>query len=590
MYFVDNASDIVVENFNEGTDTVQASISYTLGANVENIALTGSANINATGNSLNNFIFGNTGNNVLTGGLGNDSYLVDTVGDVVVESANQGTDMVLSYINYTLGSNLEYLALIGNANINGTGNTLDNVILGNAGINILDGGAGNDVLDGGAGNDTLIGGLGNDSYLVDSLGDIIVENIGEGSDDVQTTISGYTLAANLENLTLLGSVIQGRGNNLDNIITGNAADNIINGFGGNDTLIGGLGNDSYAVDSLGDIIVENIGEGSDKVYTYINNYTLGANLEQLILTGTIANGSGNNLDNILTGNAADNVLDGGAGNDTLIGGLGNDSYRIDSLGDVITENVGEGSDDVQTTISGYTLAANVENLTLLGSVIQGKGNNLDNIITGNAADNIINGFGGNDTLIGGLGNDNYGVDSLGDVVTENASEGTDTVFATVSGYTLAANLENLTLLGSVIQGRGNNLDNTITGNAADNVLDGGAGNDTLIGGAGQDQFLFNSVLNSSTNVDSITDFTANTDKLLLDDAIFSSLSVLGALNANNFVAGGSATAVDANDFLLYDTTSGGLYYDADGSGVQTATLFATLTNHASISANDILVV
>src|SRR4029079_9159210 len=135
-----------------GVDLVQSSVTFTLGANVENLTLTGTGAINGTGNALDNTLIGNSGANVLNGGAGNDIYVVGP-GDTVTEQANAGTDTVQSASTWTLGANIENLTLIGTSAINGTGNTLDNVIIGNSAVNTLTGGAGNDFLDGGAGAD-----------------------------------------------------------------------------------------------------------------------------------------------------------------------------------------------------------------------------------------------------------------------------------------------------------------------------------------------------------------------------------------------------------------------------------------------------
>ncbi|MBE9251855.1 DUF4347 domain-containing protein [Dolichospermum sp. LEGE 00240] len=190
-YVVDNVGDVIAEFLNQGIDTVESSITWTLKANLENLTLTGTTSINGTGNTLNNTLIGNTGNNTLNGGAGadtliggtgNDSYYVDNVADTIIENINEGTDSVSSTISYTLTANVENLTLTRIDAINGTGNSLNNSIAGNIAANILTGGAGNDILNGGAGADTLIGGIGNDSYYVDNVADTIIENINEGID------------------------------------------------------------------------------------------------------------------------------------------------------------------------------------------------------------------------------------------------------------------------------------------------------------------------------------------------------------------------------------------------------------------------
>jgi Ca2+-binding RTX toxin-like protein len=492
VYVVDSADDLVTEAAAGGTDLVEASVSHTLSADVENLTLTGTSAINGTGNALANRLIGNTGNNrldggagadTMIGGAGDDVYVVENTGDVVTELAGGGVDLVESSITCTLGAEVENLTLTGAAAVNGTGNALANRITGNAAANRIDGGAG---------HDTMIGGAGNDTYVVDSAGDAVTESVGGGTDLVEASIS-YTLSAEVENLTLTGAAaIHGTGNALANQITGNAAANRIDGGAGADTMVGGAGDDVYVVERAGDVVTEVAGGGMDLVESSIT-YTLGAEVENLTLIGTAAiNGTGNTLANRITGNASANRIDGGAGGDTMAAGAGNDTYVVDNALDVIIEDVGGGIDLVEASVS-HTLSAEVENLTLKGTAaINGTGNASANRITGNAAANRIDGGAGNDTLIGGAGNDTYVVDSTGDVVTEEAARGTDLVEASVS-YALSAEVENLTLTGtSAINGTGNVLANRLIGNTGNNRLNGGAGADTMIGAEGDDTYVIDS--------------------------------------------------------------------------------------------------
>jgi Ca2+-binding RTX toxin-like protein len=617
--YVLDSQDTIVENLEEGLDTVISDLAnYTLGANLENLSLIGTTAINGTGNELDNLLTGNSASNILSGGAGNDTlnggagadtliggtgndiYMVDNLGDIVTEALNAGTDTVSSLITYTLGANLENLTLTGTAAINGTGNALDNVLLGNSSMNTLSGGAGNDTLDGGAGADSMVGGTGNDSYGVDNAGDIVTEAANAGIDSVSSSIT-YTLGTNVENLTLTGiAALNGTGNALANLLTGNSGNNLLNGGTGADTMAGGLGNDSYVVDNTLDVVMENTNEGIDSISSSVT-YTLGANIEQLVLTGTTAiNGTGNAMDNVITGNSAINTLTGGAGNDSLdgsagadrmLGGTGDDSYGVDNASDVVTELASEGTDTVTSSVT-YTLAANVENLNLTGTAaLNGIGNASDNLLLGNAGRNILTGNAGNDTLdggagadtlSGGVGNDSYVVDNVGDIVTESLNQGTDTVNSSLT-YTLGNNIENLVLAGSnAINGTGNALDNLISGNAAINTLSGGAGNDTLNGGAGNDiltggtgnDFFIFSALGFGT--DRITDFDANPtggqdlldfnwlgfwESYLLDAAIQSGTVTITDVGADTLITYGSdsirlvgigdATTVTSADFFFW---------------------------------------
>src|SRR5690348_6796258 len=156
------------------------------------------------------------------GGTGNDTYIVDNNLDFLVENPGEGTDTVLSSLTRQLVANFENLTLTGADAINGLGNSLDNVIIGNSNVNWLYGFDGNDTLDGGAGADKMFGGTGNDTYIVDNNLDFLVENPGEGTDTVLSSLTRQ-LVANFENLTLTGAdAINGLGNSLDNVIIGNS--------------------------------------------------------------------------------------------------------------------------------------------------------------------------------------------------------------------------------------------------------------------------------------------------------------------------------------------------------------------------------
>jgi trimeric autotransporter adhesin len=516
-YLVDNLGDMVVEGQNGGIDTVQAVVSYTLSRDIENLTLTGTSAINATGNDLDNVLTGNSnvntlsggvgsdtlnglagndilnggagndtlnggaGNDNMRGGLGNDTYVVDSASDIVTELFNEGVDLVQASVTHTLAANVDSLTLTGTTAINGTGNLMDNVLIGNSAVNTLTGGDGNDTLDGGAGADKFLGGKGNDTYLVDNAAELITENLSEGVDVVQSSVA-YTLTSNVENLTLIaGAAINGTGNTMSNVLTGNSAANTLNGGTGADTMRGGAGNDTYVVDNLGDVVAENFNEGTDLVQAGVT-YALAANIENLTLTGSTAiNATGNLMDNVLTGNTGINVLTGGAGNDTY----------VVAAGDTTIELAGGGIDTVQSNIV-WTLAAEVENLTLLGTTAaNGTGNTSDNVLMGNSAANTLTGGAGNDTISAGAGND---------------------------------------------------------------IVVGGAGKDVLTGGAGTDVFDFNLIAESGVGApayDLITDFLAGTDRI-----------DLLTMDANSVIAGDQAFAFIGTGAF---TGAGQLRYSFNGT-------------------------
>jgi serralysin len=336
---------------------------------------------------------------------------------------------------------------------------------------------------------------------------------------------------------------------------------------------------------------------------------------------------GNDADNSLFGNAGNDRLDGGLGRDTLvggagddvllggtglanemIGGTGNDTYYVSVAGDTLVENANEGTDMVRTTLASFTLKDGFENLTFDGTGnFSGTGNAADNALIGNAGRDTLTGLDGADTLVGnagddslfggtgaanslygGTGNDTYYVNVAGDTIVELSGEGIDAVVTGLNFYQLGNQLENLLFRGGTgdFTGVGNALANYIEGGAGNDLLNGGLGADTLVGAGGADQFLFNSALGAG-NVDTLADFTSGSDRIFLDHSVFSAIGN-GALAPGAFVNG--TAAQDADDRILYDSTTGNLFYDADGNGAGAAVLFATLQGHPTLVATDIAVI
>jgi Ca2+-binding RTX toxin-like protein len=641
------ASNEVKQTLNAG----ESDDDYLDGGNGNDILIAGLGNDTLQGGEGRDELQGGSGQDLLYGGNGNDN-LFGQVGDDTLYGG-EGDD----YLQGFTASNEAQQSL-------NVGENDNDYLNGGAGSDTLIGGVGNDLLDGGAGADVMVGGEGDDTYLVNSVNDSIYEKAGQGYDKVMTNTS-YLLNANIEELRLLeGFAIHGTGNALNNLIIGNSSDNILDGVNGADTLIGGAGNDIYYVDNVGDVLVENAGEGTDTVQSSIS-YTLGVNTENLILLDFAKPEKGlvdgkavmvygypkrNELD-YMQGDAVENYQGtcaltsianlltqtgrpttesqvvnlainnnwavnnpnlpawqlGGSNvndqrnilnsynirNDVIFGynetGLANlirsgrgvilavnagklwgDNRYIDSgqvnhavtlTGVVYNENdgslagfyitdSGRGKVSDMTrflSIDVFRQSANVASAYAIYTIepvkfwdedINGTGNASDNTLIGNRGDNLLQGLAGNDllqgdggndtldggtgndTLVGGSGNDTYIVDNVSDVISETSTLATeiDTVQASVS-YTLGANVENLTLTGSAaINATGNALNNVLTGNAAANILNGGAGNDSLNGGLGNDSYLFG--LSSGQDVITDTDATAgNSDKLLVSAGV-----------------------------------------------------------------------
>jgi Ca2+-binding RTX toxin-like protein len=403
VYVVDVATDVVTEAVGAGTDRVETTLAtYTLAANVENLKYTGATAINATGNALDNDISGGAGKDTLSGGIGSDTLrggagddslaggdgddlLLAGLGAADIVDGGVGNDKVqvlgnfaaytrtrvtltdTKLVNIATGEaltirNVETVAFADgdktltevNANIASSGNDL------------LIGLDGNDTLNGGTGIDTMVGGLGNDTYVIDVIADVVTELADEGTDTVNVALAAagsYTLPANVENGTVTGTAaISIVGNDLDNVLTGNGVGNTLTGGigndtliggAGNDTLIGGVGNDVYVIDVSTDVVTEAVGAGTDRVETALATYTLAANVENLVYTGTLAfTATGNALANDIKGGIGNDKLTGGAGNDTLSGGAGSDTLVGGLDADTFVLNSASGIDTISDLLTG----------------------------------------------------------------------------------------------------------------------------------------------------------------------------------------------------------------------------------------------
>lgn len=514
------ARGVVIENAMSG-----AGNDVLIGNTVDNVLTANSGNDRIDGNAGNDTLFGGAGNDTLFGGTGNDSldggadndvmyggdgddtYTVNSLTDVVIEAVDGGIDTVRSsVVSFTLGDNIENLVVTSSSGSTGTGNLLDNrltggigsdvllglggadTLIGGSGNDTLFGGSGNDSLDGGAGDDVLSGEDGDDTYTVNSVGDVIIEDIDGGRDTIRSSAVSFVLSENIENLVLTSSSSStGTGNQMDNGLTGGTGSDRLFGLGGADSLAGGLGNDTlyggdgddlmdggsgndrmygdggndtYYVNSTTDLVVEGVDGGGDTVITSLTRYTLTSNVEQLVMTSAAnSSGKGNVLSNSVTGGGGSDTLYGLDGFDTIYGGAGND--------------------------------------ILYGGLD-------DDSLYGGAGNDVLRGEGGINYLEGGDGNDTYVISSPDDIVFETGGGGTDTVQTAAALAVLTANVENLVLTSTTgAQGFGNALDNVLTGAAGGDTMFGSFGADTIYGGAGND------VLDGETDNDTLFGGTGN---------------------------------------------------------------------------------
>jgi Ca2+-binding RTX toxin-like protein len=574
--------------------------------------------------ALRNYYFGNAGNGAATGGA-NVALGTWALHSVAQGGANVAVgDFALAALTNTFGNvavgrnalkkaitPTDTTAVGDNAGANlttGTGGTLigkfafENVLsaLGNTGVGDSVGrftlnGQLNSVL----GYRALEGNL-NGSYNVAlGAGSMLLRQAGDGN-----TAVGYHALGGIS--TLLGS--------------NNTALGIDSGYkiqGSNNILIGARAGSgaSQKTDAANSIAI-----GNDALTTADNQIVIGNNASQSVvllgvsftkdqlvsLLGNVASVStalqltGSPFVDALIGDASANSLDGRAGADIMRGRAGGDTYTVDDVGDQVIEAVGEGADTVLvTTAITYTLAAGSE-IEFLQTVnaastyaVNLTGNEFANIIMGNATGNTLDGGLGADVMSGNAGDDIYKVDNAGDQVLEAAGGGSDTVVvSTAITYALAAGAEIECLKTDsdtsvyAVNLTGNEFANIIMGNAADNLLNGQGGSDTLSGFGGSDTFVFATAL-AAANIDAISDFAAGQDFMQLSAGVFTGLAA-GVLNASEFVIG--AAAGDADDHVIYNNTTGGLFFDDDGTGANAAVQFATVGLGLALTHGDFMIV
>ncbi|MGX7895754.1 hypothetical protein [Tsuneonella sp. HG222] len=528
------------------------------------------------GDARDNVLNGSAGNDYLYGLAGNDTILPGLGGGLAYGGAGidtfsfAGLDIETSaslVTNAAYGYGPEILFFEFE---NLTGGSAKDTLQGDDNANRLDGAAGNDILITGKGGDTVIGGSGTDTVsYIDSNGTVVVN---------LTLGKGYNNYADSDTYSGIENVF---GSSYADILIGDEGSNRLTGSFGNDTLIGGLGAD--VLDGQGDADTV---EYSDSIGTVFVNLTLGRgynNSAEGDVYVDVENVTGSAFADFVIGDAGANRIDGAGGNDTLIGALGADVLVGGAGSDIASYEDNQGAVFVNLASGqGFGNAAQgdtyqgIENVA--GSIYNDYliGDSAANVLTGGAGDDILIGGLGADTLAGGAGfdtasyEDNWGavfVNLLTGAGASNAAQGDG--FDSIEG-----------LVGSVFY-------DTFIGNDVRNVLNGKRGADTLTGNGGNDDFVFDTPIDGQMNVDHITDFTSGQDRIVLDNAVFFTLSD-GALQANNLVFGTEATG--GQNRIVYDQASGRLWFDDDGNGTDPAVLFAVLDNRPALTSADFIVV
>jgi len=539
-FVVNNVGDVVQDTVNGFNNLLLSSVSYTLPVNVNTLTLTGSANLTAVGNSANDSLVGNSGADSLVAGSGNDTlvsgsgvdtlvggagtdvFVINNSADVIQSASTSSGNAVFSSTDFVLPTNVNELTLTGVANITGTGN---------AAADTLTGGAGNDTLIAGAGAATLIGGLGNTTFVINSANDVVQDSSTTTNNSIQSSVNA-TLVANVNSLLLTGTAaLIGTANGGNDTLASNAAV---------DTLVGGSGNEIFVINNSADVVQDTSTTAANTALSSVN-YTLVANVNTLVLTGTAALQG--------TANAGTDTLVSNSGVDTLVGGAGNDTFIVSNALDVVQDTVSNTTNLIQSSVN-YTLPTNVNALTLTGTnSLSATGNAAANIITGNSGNDTLTAGSGAATLIGGTGNDLFIVNSSSDAVVNTATTANDTLQSSISNR-LTANVNALVLTGT------GNL--TGTANSANDILVSNSGVDTLVGGSGNDLFIINN------SADVIQNATAG-------DTIESSVNYTLPANINSVVLIGNGN-ISATGNGNSDTLMAGTGTDTLVAGTGSATL------------------
>ncbi|GAO78258.1 MULTISPECIES: hypothetical protein [unclassified Sphingopyxis] len=549
-------------------------------------ALTGDVNANRLeGGAGNDILDGGAGADAMIGGEGDDSYVIDNEGDQVTELVGGGVDIVrTSLSSLTLADGVEDLSYTGSGGFIGTGNALDNSLYGKALNDALYGLEGDDKLVGGAGADLLDGGAGRDQVDYTKSAAIIVNlvtNVNRGGEaegdrlvDIETVIgSNYADSITGSDDLLVGDILYGRGG--DDLLFGGVGDDQLDGGSGNDVMRGGTGNDLYVVYEAGDQVIEGAGEGRDRIRTAATSYTLGANIEELVYTGTIgATMTGNALDNFvvgsggedrLTGGDGADVLRGGAGGDVLDGGTGSDTAEYaGSLGGVLvnlraqTATGGDAMGDRLISIENAQGSAFAD--VLLGSAVA-------NILTGGEGDDALSGDDGNDTLRGGTGADRLDGGKNEDMLageddddTLYGGQQTDRLYGGVGNDLLVGDSEWVSALAARDTLDGGDGDDILIGDAMSMTASGVGGADTLVGGLGNDVLVgdaMNMAAGARGGADKLTGGGGN------DRFVFARGS--GADEITDFTRGGAEA--DRIDLSAFDIAYEALRFATSSAGV-----------------------